>query len=146
MLYKYSTFAAPVYFSTITAQLQHISAQLQHIVRIIIIIIIIISYKAGTKVRTSKGSPNQKVSDSNECLLNWWDHSLFGIRVCHWTISIQYQILPKYSPIFRILMTNNSKTKAKITTPNITIPIPIELLQFLLKKGQYIVPNNIVDK
>ena len=43
-------------------------------------------------------------------------------------------------------MTNNSKTKAKITTPNITIPIPIELLQFLLKKGQYIVPNNIVDQ
>merc|ERR1711867_262045 len=47
MLYKYSTFAAPVYFSTITAQLQHISAQLQHIVRIII------SYQVRTKVWTS---------------------------------------------------------------------------------------------
>ena len=54
MLYKYSTFAAPVYFSTITAQLQHISAQLQHIVRIIIII----SDQVRTKVWTSFGSPN----------------------------------------------------------------------------------------
>ena len=43
-------------------------------------------------------------------------------------------------------MTNNSKTKAKITTPNVPIPITIEILQFLLKKGQYIVPNNIVDQ
>ena len=82
----------------------------------------------------------------NDYLLNWWDHSLIGIRVCHWTISKQYQILPKYSPIFRILMTNNSKRKAKIATLNVPIPIPIELLQFLSKKGQYIVPNNIVDQ
>ena len=42
----------------ISAQLQHISAQLQHIVRIIIIII---SDQVRTKVRTSKGSPNQKI-------------------------------------------------------------------------------------
>ena len=83
---------------------------------------------------------------SNDYLLNWRDHSLIGIRVCHWTISKQYQILPKYSPIFRILMTNNSKTKAKIGTLNVPIPIPIELLHFLSKKGQYIVTNNIVDQ
>ena len=43
-------------------------------------------------------------------------------------------------------MTNNNKTKAKIATLNIPIPIPIELVQFLSKKGQYIVPNNIVDQ
>ena len=43
-------------------------------------------------------------------------------------------------------MTNNSKRKAKIATLNVPIPIPIELLQFLSKKGQYIVPNNIVDQ
>ena len=43
-------------------------------------------------------------------------------------------------------MTNNSKTKAKITTLNVPIPIPIELLYFLSKKGQYIVPNNIADQ
>ena len=43
-------------------------------------------------------------------------------------------------------MTNNTKTKANITTFKVTIPIPIELLGFLLKKGQYIVPNNIVDQ
>ena len=30
MLYKYSTFAAPVYFSTITAQLQHNYSTFQH--------------------------------------------------------------------------------------------------------------------
>ena len=58
----------------------------------------------------------------NDHLLNWWDHSFIGIRVCQWTISKQYQIFPKYSPIFRILMTNNSKTKAKITTLNVPIP------------------------
>ena len=63
----------------------------------------------------------------------------------------QYQnntkyVLPKYSPIFRILMTNNSKRKAKIATLNVPIPIPIELLYFLSKKGQYIVPNNIADQ
>ena len=82
----------------------------------------------------------------NDYLLYWWDHSLIGIRVCYWTISRQYQILPKYSPIFRILMTNNSKTKTRIATLNVPIPIPIELLEFLLKKGQHIVPNNIVDQ
>ena len=43
-------------------------------------------------------------------------------------------------------MTNNSKTKAKIATLNVPIPIPIELLYFLSKKGQYIVPNNIADQ
>ena len=43
-------------------------------------------------------------------------------------------------------MTNNSKTKTRIATLNVPIPIPIELLQFLSKKGQYIVPNNIVDQ
>ena len=68
------------------------------------------------------------------------------MRECHWTIAKQYQILPKYRPIFRILMATNSKTRAKITTLNVPIPIAIKLLQFLLKKGQYIVPNNIVDQ
>ena len=43
-------------------------------------------------------------------------------------------------------MTNNSKTKAKIGTLNVPIPIPIELLHFLSKKGQYIVTNYIVDQ
>ena len=43
-------------------------------------------------------------------------------------------------------MTNNNKTKAKIKTSNISIPIPIKLLGFLLKKGQYIAPNNIADQ
>ena len=43
-------------------------------------------------------------------------------------------------------MTNNNKTKAKIKTTNVSIPIPIKLLEFLLKKGQYIVPNNIADQ
>ena len=43
-------------------------------------------------------------------------------------------------------MTNNNKTKAKIKTTNVSIPIPIKLLGFLLKKGQYIVPNNIADQ
>ena len=68
------------------------------------------------------------------------------MRVCQWTIAKQYQISTKYSPIFRILMTNNNKTKAKIKTSNISIPIPIKLLGFLLKKGQYIAPNNIADQ
>ena len=43
-------------------------------------------------------------------------------------------------------MTNNNKTKAKINTTNVSLPIPIKLLGFLLKKGQYIVPNNIADQ
>ena len=68
------------------------------------------------------------------------------MRVCQLTIAKQYQILTKYSPIFRILMTNNNKTKAKIKTSNISIPIPIKLLGFLLKKGQYIDPNNIAEQ
>ena len=46
--------SVPAYLQHSTEHLQHISAHLQHIVRIII------SYKARTKVRTSKGSPNQK--------------------------------------------------------------------------------------
>ena len=43
-------------------------------------------------------------------------------------------------------MTNNNKTKGKIKTSNASIPIPIKLLGFLPKKGQYVVPNNIADQ
>ena len=57
MLYKYSTFAAPVYFSTITAQLQHISAQLQHISAHSSLSI---TDKAGTKVWIPKGKSKPK--------------------------------------------------------------------------------------
>ena len=55
----------------------------------------------------------------------------------------------KYSTIFIALKTTNNKTIPKYTTQKYKIqpiPIPIKLLGFLVKKGQYIVPNNIVDK
>ena len=66
MLYKYSTFAAPVYFSTITAQLQHISAQVQHIVRIIII-----TDKVTSRVWTSLKSKPKIVSEfSNKMMIS----------------------------------------------------------------------------
>ena len=54
-----------------------------------------------------------------------------------------------YNPIFRVLKTNKSKTVTKLKLQNVklqTIPIPIKLLGFMLKKGQDIGPNNIVEQ
>ena len=63
------------------------------------------------------------------------------------TIPTQYQKLMKNNPIFRLLKNNNSKTVTKFNLHNVKIQpiaIPIILLGFLPKKGQYIGPNTIV--
>ena len=68
---------------------------------------------------------------------------------CKFTIPTQYQKLMKNNPIFRLLKNNNSKTVTKFNLHNVKIQpiaIPIILLGFLPKKGQYIGPNNIVEQ
>ena len=68
---------------------------------------------------------------------------------CKFTIPTQYQKLMKNNPIFRLLKNNNSKTATKFNLHNVKIQpiaIPIILLGFLPKKGQYIGPNNIVEQ
>ena len=53
------------------------------------------------------------------------------------------------NPIFLILETNNNKTVTIIKSEKCKlqpIAIPIKILGFLQKKGQYIVPNNIADQ
>ena len=55
----------------------------------------------------------------------------------------------KNNPIFRILKNNNSKTVTKFNLQNVKIQpiaIPIKLLGFLPKKGQYFGPKNIVEQ
>ena len=73
----------------------------------------------------------------------------FFIKKTEHTITIQYQTLTKFSPISIVLRTNNNKTITKHKSKKYKIqpiPIAIKLLGVLLKKGQYIVPNTIVDK
>ena len=65
------------------------------------------------------------------------------------TIPTQYQKYPLHNPIFRIVMTNNSKTVTKLKLQNVkiqTISITIKLLGFLPKKGQDFGPKNIVTQ